>query len=336
MVSGGTVTTDSLQQMGASFFVYSDGTLDDPGDMELAGGTVESDAGTIMADTVEQSGGTLTLLGGSYAIAATYAESAGSVSITEANLLVGDNFHLEGGSVNLGNTGSVSTNLGFHFAGLSQLSGDGADNRTVSYSLVQGLGIPWLAAAMVPAVSCQTVRASTPPCTPTLRKSLQIDSGGVLNNTYSGAIGGDLINAGTINLDNGTTLASLTITGNFTQMSGGVLNLSIAQLGYGFGASDLLNVGGVASLDGTLNVQALNGYQPSPGSGFQVLQASSISGSFEPNLPLPGNGGSWSVLYNQPPGTLYLLVNYPHGGGDGGYGEGSGGSGGSGSGAGGG
>jgi fibronectin-binding autotransporter adhesin len=117
----------------------------------------------------------------------------------------------------------------------------------------------------------------------------------VLNaaNTYSG---GTLLNAGTLVVNNAQALGlgdvvvnggvlradpqPINVRGNYTQNADGTLQLGLG--GSAPGQSDLLNVGGHAALDGTLQLLALNGFQPKIGSkSTVVLAAGGVSGQFD-------------------------------------------------------
>ena len=112
------------------------------------------------------------------------------------------------------------------------------------------------------------------------------------SNTYSG---GTLLNAGTLVVNNAQALGlgdvvvnggvlradpqPINVRGNYTQNAGGTLQLGLG--GSAPGQSDLLNVGGHAALDGTLQLLSLNGFQPKIGDKLTlVLAAGGVSGQF--------------------------------------------------------
>jgi hypothetical protein len=102
----------------------------------------------------------------------------------------------------------------------------------------------------------------------TLGGSLDSEGGAVYG---SGTINGDVTNAGDLNV-----LGTLTINGNYTQTAAGTLSVTLR----GAADFDRLVVSGLATLDGTLNVYFLNGYQPQPGDEAQVVQFGAGSGTF--------------------------------------------------------
>jgi hypothetical protein len=71
----------------------------------------------------------------------------------------------------------------------------------------------------------------------------------------------------------------LTITGNYTQGSGGTLSDKIGGATPGT-QYDQLAVGGTATLDGTLNVTLIGGFTPNSGDTFQPLACTAESGNF--------------------------------------------------------
>jgi hypothetical protein len=95
----------------------------------------------------------------------------------------------------------------------------------------------------------------------------------------SGTIDASVRNAAEIDVGGPGAAGLLTITGNYTQTSSGVLSLGIG--GYNAGTDfGQLAVGGTATLDGTLNVSLLNGFVPQSGDAFAILTFASESGTF--------------------------------------------------------
>ena len=110
-----------------------------------------------------------------------------------------------------------------------------------------------------------------------------------------GTITGDVLNTGSnvIVGDSGATVGILTITGNYTQGSGGTLSIKIggAMAGTQY---DQLAVGGTATLDGTLNVTLIDGFTPNSGDTFQPLSSTAESGTF---ASLTGDGTMFTDSY---------------------------------------
>jgi hypothetical protein len=118
----------------------------------------------------------------------------------------------------------------------------------------------------------------------------------------SGSIGGSVNNSGgTVSPGvNGPGL--LNITGDYTQGSGGSLNIELG--GTQSNQYDRLAVGGTANLNGPLNTSTINGFTPQIGDSFTVLTYGSRSGTFSSIL-----GGTFTAHYN--PNDLMLVVGGP-------------------------
>jgi fibronectin-binding autotransporter adhesin len=100
-------------------------------------------------------------------------------------------------------------------------------------------------------------------------------------------------------------LQSLTVDGNLT-MTGGTLELDLA----GTNVYDVLNVNGVLTAAGTLSVSLSEGFVPLLGNTFDVLDFSSVSGSFASlNLPALGPGLSWSTTNLLTTGVLEVVTS---------------------------
>ncbi len=91
----------------------------------------------------------------------------------------------------------------------------------------------------------------------------------------SGVINANVLNAGTV--APGNSPGTLTINGNFTQTSSGILQIELASTS----VFDQLIVSGDAALAGTLQVLSFGGFVPQFGQQFDFLQAGSISGEFD-------------------------------------------------------
>ncbi len=124
----------------------------------------------------------------------------------------------------------------------------------------------------------------------------------------SGFILGNVFNSGVV--APGNSPGTLTINGNFTQSSGGTLQIEVASPT----VFDRLIVSGNAQLAGQLQVLSFGSYKFKYGQQFAFLQAGSISGEFDSIVTSnPGtfrarflkNGGTGSVLIAP---TSYTLV----------------------------
>jgi hypothetical protein len=85
-------------------------------------------------------------------------------------------------------------------------------------------------------------------------------------------------NGGQINPGGSGAAGLLTLTGSYNQTATGVLNTELG--GIGAGQFDEFNISGSATLTGALNVSEINGFTPSSGQNFQVMNYGSRSGTF--------------------------------------------------------
>ena len=148
-----------------------------------------------------------------------------------------------------------------------------------------------------------------------------VNLGGILGLTSSTLAGAILVNQGTIqvsggastiNVDNFTNLATLSVEDGTLQLQGGqnvlepsgTLSVGLDSL-TDYGTFDLP---GNATLTGTLEVRLNNGYVPAPGSSFAVLSCgSAISGSFT-NFNYVPPVVIWRPVYGS---NALTLVAYP-------------------------
>lgn len=108
-------------------------------------------------------------------------------------------------------------------------------------------------------------------------RNVFVNPDGTLSGT--GTVGGNVANNGIVSP--GDSPGTLHLGGNFTQGSGGTLEIEIASIL----SFDQLMVSGTAILDGTLDV-TLDGYTGHVGDSFTILTSSGLSGNFL-NLDLP-------------------------------------------------
>ncbi|MCB9852596.1 MAG: immunoglobulin domain-containing protein [Phycisphaerales bacterium] len=138
----------------------------------------------------------------------------------------------------------------------------------------------------------------------TLASTTLVDiQGGVLEG--NGLVDAPIVNAGSVSP--GLSAGTLSGTADFTQTTAGSLDVQIggqvANDDY-----DVLAVDGAATLAGTLNVTLINGFEPPVGSSYDILTASSISGTFDPeNMPTLVNNHCWHVGYLADKVTLTIL-----------------------------
>src|SRR4029077_18791780 len=98
----------------------------------------------------------------------------------------------------------------------------------------------------------------------------------------------------TIHVGDAGKAALLKITGTYTQLSTGTMNVSIGGQTIGTQLSQL-QITGTASLGGTLTAAVVNGFTPTVGQAFTILTASSVSGTFT-NSTIAINGSEHFVV----------------------------------------
>lgn len=123
--------------------------------------------------------------------------------------------------------------------------------------------------------------------------------------------------AGAVNIEGGRLLLTdpvgavsagdLLVTGSYTQ-SAGVLGVAISGLLEGSQYSVLDVLGAVALDGGTLDVSLADGFVPSPGETFEVIDAGSLTGSFS-NVVLPATG-AYAITY-EPDGVFVTAIPEP-------------------------
>jgi len=107
--------------------------------------------------------------------------------------------------------------------------------------------------------------------------------------TGTGTISGDLNNSGGT-VSPGNSPGVIEVTGDFTQGNDGTLLIELAGTEAG-AEHDLLKVAGEASLDGTLEVSLLEGFEPAASDSFDIFDFGSVTGNFD-EVILPDLGGS--------------------------------------------
>jgi len=95
------------------------------------------------------------------------------------------------------------------------------------------------------------------------------------------------------NINPGTSPGILTVTGNYTQSSGGTLNTEIGGVTVG-SLYDRLSISDSASWNGTLNLSLINSFMPADGNSFIIASSSVTSGLHsQVNWPALSSGLAW-------------------------------------------
>ena len=121
----------------------------------------------------------------------------------------------------------------------------------------------------------------------------------------NGDVGGYVSNGGLV--APGNSAGALTIFGSYTQASVGTLQIELGGTTTGT-EYDQLRVGGPASLDGTLNVSLINGFNPQSGFSFDILDWGSLVGTFS-SITLPTLVGlTWNTSQLYTAGVLSVTA----------------------------
>jgi hypothetical protein len=140
-----------------------------------------------------------------------------------------------------------------------------------------------------------------------------VDGALVANNTVTVSSGGNLSGSGTVsaNIANnglvspGSSPGILTVNGDYSQASTGVLNIEIGGTTAG-SQYDQLSISGLATLAGTLNIRLINGFGPIQGQSFTAMSFGSHSGSF---ATINGLKTGSFTLFNANLGATDLFLN---------------------------
>jgi hypothetical protein len=336
-ITGGTLSLASANpsQINGTLAINGGGSLQGVspvvvvGTLALGGGTVATSGGVVVVGTTSSSGATqlsgplattlLSVTGGAFNIGAgsLLAINGGGASTvaTSASLANSGTLRLFGGGSLTVAPGATFTNA--TGASLEVLAGSATINGFATNPGGITLGTN---AALTTSVGL----ASSGPVT--LGTGSTLATGGASSNSGTMTLGsgstfatggnsftntGTVSGFGTFNLGGtgtffnngmfvpGTSPGTTTITGNYTQGPTGVLAIELAGLTPGT-LYDVVNVSGIATLDGTMNVTTLGGFVPVFGDRFDVMNYGGLVGNFATI-----NAG---VLQAQPSAATYTLT----------------------------
>jgi hypothetical protein len=229
----------------------------------LAGGTLQAGAefiggtgsGSFMQTGGANTCGTLATLNGrgSYTLTAGTLNVSGNIGVSAAQGVL-DTLDLQGGSATAGrvyNTGAIliSSSPGSNTHG----------NLTVTGDYTQAGGTTLVDGDL-------TIAAGS---------SLNL-SGGTLSG--AGTITGAVVNSGGT-VSPGDGVGQLNLLGDYTQTPAASLTINLAGEP-ATGEFGILSITGSADLDGTLNVESLNGFVPAIGDTYTFLTADNVTGTF--------------------------------------------------------
>ncbi len=243
------------------------GDFNNTGTLSIAKGSTLTVTGTL----AQVSGSTLT--GGSYVLGGTLELGSGiSLTTNAANLT------LEGGTIKSGTANalaSLASNTGtLEVAGNSTFTTSGNFNNSGVLDVTSG-------STFSVGSNTYTESAGTTTVDGALTGNVSVTGGtllgaGTLKNNVS--VGGSGT-APSISVGDAGKAGLLKITGTYTQLSTGTLNVTVGGTALGSEYSRL-EVTGTASLSGTLTVDLINSFTPKVGASFTILSAKSITGTF--------------------------------------------------------
>ena len=287
LVTGG-IGTIGYDNTGNSIVtVESAGQWTMTGDLYVGGRTLNSTTGVGSGTLNVTSGGTVTDVN---AVLAFSTGSTGTVTVTGANSQWNNS-----GSLTIGDAGTgsltVTNNATVTAGGALTVGPNGTltDNATVKVGTTTPTGTA-TNAGTVTIGSKGTMTLLSGWTYVQTGGSTQVDgsltvpilnlNGGLLSGT--GAIGSLAAPAMVMNnagiVKGGDSPGTLNIIGNYTQALNGTLLTQIA--GTGPGNYGVLDISGSAALDGTLDISLLNGFTPTAGETFVILDSSALSGTF--------------------------------------------------------
>lgn len=133
---------------------------------------------------------------------------------------------------------------------------------------------------------------------------MSIGKGSVFGN--GGKLEANVSSSGTITAaDSSASTGALNVGGNYSQNSGGALDVNLA--GSASGQFNVFSVTGSAKLNGTLNIKLLNNFVPAIGSTFRILTATPVTGKFTTvNGTKINSSEHFTVQYNSTNVTLLV------------------------------
>ncbi|MGH9397504.1 MAG: PEP-CTERM sorting domain-containing protein, partial [Terriglobia bacterium] len=277
---GGTLTNDStstvqVQNGGA----LSAGSVTNSGSVFT--GNATGDTGnntlTVTGAFTNNSGGSVSLMANKDSATAGSFSNAGTVSLAAGTTLAvnGSSGYTQSGGTTKVN-GTLTANQYTQSGGTTTVAAGGTLTASTQYSQSSG-----------------TTDVDGTLITPTFSLT-----GGLLTGT--GKVQGNVSNTGGM-LDPGDEpgAGTFSVTGNYAQGSGGTIMADIN--GGAPGSFDVLDVGALASLNGTLDISLNNGFMPVNNEQFVILDAmGGLNGTFSTIMGQdfgPGNADSWNISY---------------------------------------
>ena len=304
--------------------------------LTLEGGTIESGTSNALANLASNTGSLILANSGNFTTGASKFTNSGALTIDSGSTFTVTNAlgnlssgTLSGGTYTIGGTlqmassnGGIVTNAAnLTLTGKTAKILDGTANALASFDTNTGsltlAGDAVLTTAASNFSNSGTVdiaTGSTLTVGGTTNSYNQTAGKTTVDGTLTGAVnltGGTIQGAGalkgnvsvggtgttpTLHVGDSGLAGLLKITGTYTQLSTGTLNVAIGGLTSGTQYSKL-TISGAASLSGTLTVNMINGFVPAVGKTFTILSAKSITGTFSTQYIVINSSEYFAVTY---------------------------------------
>lgn len=338
-LSGGASIATSSNLTNTGYIMFTGGGAGQSPTSFTIGGTLINDAGNpqnggfafnvqfaaLTANGLNNSGAFLTYGAGTTLTINGAAENSGLLALSGATNVAGALTNDAGGQLGVGGYLNQSELLGLGAANLSAagVSNSGAvvidaNSSTFGTNNLGTLTVTGSGNSYTQSGSAASTLVIGDLVSPTVNIN-----GGVFEGT--GAVAGNVINSAAV--AGGTAQSSpglLTITGNYTQNAAGTLDETVAGADTRGTQYSALNISGSATLGGTLNVSAVNGFAFAPNESFDLMNVApgALSGSFATlqygsqttggsGLLTIGSDTALAIAYNASSGQVLLDVVTP-------------------------
>ncbi len=293
---GGSITNDGTFNDAASNSIYASGYYGGAFNFTNTGTYNKTAAGTTTISIPFANTGTVNVQAGTLQLDGNV--SGGTLSAGTWRVGDGARLNLAGDAAITHNSATVVlTGAGSVFNGINSLTlNDGTFSLQGGRAFSTGAAFT-NAGTLIVSAGSSFATTSTFTNSGTLNVNGGFTAGGGLTNTGtlggSGTFTSSLTNSGTLSPGNSPGL--LTVTGNLTLQGSSVLVMELGGLVEGV-SYDSIDVGGVLSLGGALNVTFVNGFSPMTGATFNLFDAASFNGTFNSmSMPTLANGLSWDT-----------------------------------------
>ena len=298
-----TITVDS-DHLAANDMTVQDGGLTIPSGstFTLSDGALDGTGAITILDTFTWTGGTIGNSGGFSISSTSQVDISGTTDkvIQDARLSNSGRVSWTEGNITLSGSSDVYNDAAAFFDIKDDLNitagSDGVGNRFANLGTLNKSGGTGTSLISVPFENSGTLQVDTG----TLRLSagltqtgtMAINSGArvVVDSDFSNDSGGVIKGSGTLDVANiqftnhgtispGFSPETLYVEGDLNQADDGTLEIELAGTTPG-SEYDQIIVSGTASLDGTLDLQTINDYQPEVGDSFEIISAAEIQGTF--------------------------------------------------------